>query len=607
LLDNISENQRFWKNQKLTYTFEAKNLAKCLLSEALEERIGRKLNHDIINKAFKFGNSMNTLTLTQNIVIRVVNSTAQTYNVKNTFLKYFKQGNYPSDLKYTQKVIMLFQKTNAVDVMLFCMYVQEYEDENKSPNNRTCYLSYLDSINYFRPEMESAESCLQLRSMIYHETLIGYFDFAKNCGFNQILVWACPCLQGDDYIFYCHPKRQKNPMSDILREWYFQIIIKAQSEGVVYSSSNFYDKYFIEGKDFRMLNTSMMDLPNCEGDYWPAEAENLLSNFKNKIKQTKKKSLRTTKKSPSSVKKTLADIDCELMTKLAKTIEKQKKDYILVYFNPQCSFCRKFHENGLDVKKYNSPVWFLPGTMMESTIHERREPFTLCDKCYRYEHQRCKLKPYRKYRYDGQKQFPHKMNLSDMVPRGFIKMLNIKDSVKKLDTEIFQNRSDFLSLCQGNRYQFDSIRRAKHSTMMVLYHLHHPEEPAFVSTCNICSKEIDVSYEWRCHICEDYDLCTECYRKNYHEHTMLQTKSRSQDSKIDRNKRIHKVNRWVKLFSHSSLCIRKECNSFSCREFRKVLKHMRKCNKRNVSIACHLCTRLTKLILTYEMLETQYQ
>ena len=42
----------------------------------------------------------------------------------------------------------------------------------------------------------------------------------------------------------------------------------------------------------------------------------------------------------------------------------------------------------------------------------------------------------------------------------------------------------FLSLCQGNHYQFDTIRRAKHSSAMVLYHLHNPDAPAFASTCN---------------------------------------------------------------------------------------------------------------------------
>jgi E1A/CREB-binding protein len=43
-----------------------------------------------------------------------------------------------------------------------------------------------------------------------------------------------------------------------------------------------------------------------------------------------------------------------------------------------------------------------------------------------------------------------------------------------LSTSCFHPLQAFLSLCQGNHYQFDSLRRAKHSSMMVLYHLHNP-------------------------------------------------------------------------------------------------------------------------------------
>jgi len=119
---------------------------------------------------------------------------------------------------------------------------------------------------------------------------------------------------------------------------------------------------------------------------------------------------------------------------------------------------------------------------------------------------------------------------------------------------------------------------------------------------NFFLHEIEPSYEWRCQTCEDYDLCTECYCKNYHEHTMIQMKSKNKDSKIDRHN-IHKLNRWVKLISHSSLCIRKECNFFSCRKFKTVLQHIKACNKRDVSIVCHYCMRITKLILSQEILK----
>jgi hypothetical protein len=83
----------------------------------------------------------------------------------------------------------------------------------------------------------------------------------------------------------------------------------------------------------------------------------------------------------------------------------------------------------------------------------------------------------------------------------------------------------FVLFFQGNHFQFDTLRRAKHSSMMVLYHLHNPSEPAFVANCNICQAEISAGAGWRCTVCPDYDMCDACYRTQKHPHELTRDKT----------------------------------------------------------------------------------
>ena len=79
--------------------------------------------------------------------------------------------NYPTEFPCRSKCVVLFQNIDGQDVVLFGMYVYEYGHDCPQPNQRRVYVSYLDSVHYFRPR--------QYRTMVYQEIIVAYLEYVK--------------------------------------------------------------------------------------------------------------------------------------------------------------------------------------------------------------------------------------------------------------------------------------------------------------------------------------------------------------------------------------------------------------------------------------------
>ena len=146
----------------------------------------------------------------------------------------------------------------------------------------------------------------------------------------------------------------------------------------------------------------------------------------------------------------------------------------------------------------------------------------------------------------------------------------VKDSTEDVDetqeNEHFETRQSFLNLCQGNHYQFDSLRRAKHSSMMVLYHLHNPDAPKFLAACVTCQHDILHGYRHHCEVC-DLDICDGCFRANptAHPHPLKPINVSSgvvvQSTLTDqeRKQRAKSLKLHLELLLHASNCTKTEC------------------------------------------------
>jgi len=189
------------------------------------------------------------------IIVRVV-SQMQTSSPANPEMVNFdwKDGDaYPKEFPYTSTAVMAFQKIDGQDCCLFAMYTQEYGGDCPEPNKWHLYISYLDSVRYFQ------SNPVNKRTLLYHAILCGYLRHMRARGFRFIHIWVEPPKQGDEYIFFARPiKERKSMQREKLRKWYEDMLIICKQQGTVDDYGSMLDYY-------RNI-TSVRQIPCFHGD-----------------------------------------------------------------------------------------------------------------------------------------------------------------------------------------------------------------------------------------------------------------------------------------------------------------------------------------------------
>ena len=504
------------------------------------------------------------------MTIRQVTSTDRKLEVREKMKARYAHKNYPEEFPYRCKCIVVFQNIGGVDVVLFALYVYEHGEDNPEPNKRTVYVSYLDSVHFMKPR--------NMRTLIYHEILISYLDYARKRGFAQAFIWACPPFKGDDYIFYAKPGDQKTPKDARLRQWYLDMLVECQKRNIVGLVSNMYDQYVANKK------LDAAEVPYFEGDYFPGEAENIIKTLEEagdkRGSKKKKDSAKSSSKTKSSRSNSSDGADAEVekcfkeggrdpvMQKFGDAIQGMKESFIVAYLNwkdakPEHLVVPK------EIMEYREKAKLLESLSPSSSTDAKNGKLPQC----------------KKRDADGNTRSSTGDDSSDkQLDRLGRPVRVLDDDAEEIDYEFFNNRQLFLELCRGNHYQFDELRRAKHTSMMVLWHLQNREEPKFVKQCFACNREISSGVRHHCSICSEYNLCSECFKDPKanrgtcnHKLEVIKVESSSSSTsgltEEQRRERKRNIQLHINLIEHASTCKSTTCKSQNCQKMKSYLKH----------------------------------
>ncbi|VDL98160.1 unnamed protein product [Schistocephalus solidus] len=487
---------------------------------------------------------------TGEVTIRVLASSDKTVEVKPLMRSRFTEsGELSESFPYRLKAIFAFQEIDGQDVCFFGLYIQEYGSESPQPNRRRVYVAYLDSVFYFRPK--------QYRTDVYHEILVGYLHYAKRCGFVMAHIWACPPGEGDDYIFHMHPVEQRIPKAKRLQDWYRRMLQKAMIEGIVVD----FKDILKDAIDHHLVSPT--EIPYFEGDFWPNTLEEILQELDKEERRRREEAVaiaETEDDDPDcsgGLEGGLGDPDKRSGKKKAKKRKGNKKS------GSSLSSKRKKVDGPVDgITELSRKVY--------DTMEKLKEIFFVI-----------RL---------------HRNNAAASLPP-------IVDPDPLIQSELMESRDSFLQMAREKHLEFSSLRRAKYSTMVMLYELHNEGRQNFMYSCNVCKAQIET--RWHCNECEEYDLCSRCYKRENHPHPMVQYGFGMDEDESNANgepaeksnstvQRKGSLEYYAKALAHVYQCRDANCRMPTCVQMKQVLSHKRTCTKR-ANGTCTLCKQLASM------------
>ncbi|KDO29649.1 hypothetical protein SPRG_05601 [Saprolegnia parasitica CBS 223.65] len=314
---------------------------------------------------------------------------------------------YPSEVTYISKTILVFQEIDGTDVCLFSMYVQEYGPDCGIPSNNN--RTYIAYLDSLGYFRPR-----HARTSVYQQLVIAYLAFAKARGFTHAHIWACPTTRGGDFIYWCHPSHQRNPSKERLLLWYKAVIAAAKARHVAFGHDTLWKTHFAA------LHSGISNAPlppYFDGDYWPAELDRAV------LTPLKPRAKKKTDEMPKAKARDAIKAD------VYRAIEVTKDSLFVIPLQPTCGHC--------DQVLVNMPYWQSPTG-------------AVCDVC-------------------AAVSVDSDVPLQRQAVPHFVAN-DVLDDVE-IACPFLDHRSTLLKNCEERHYQFDTLRRAKYSTMMLLYHM----------------------------------------------------------------------------------------------------------------------------------------